>query len=90
MTTGSNIEEPRIGQGATSMSNNYERGLELAESGQHEQALVCIQEHLRFNPNDVEALNDVGAILHCLGRSDEAKSEVEWPRDLWGRPAAQH
>ena len=45
MTTGSNIAEARIGQGTTGKSNNYERGLELAESGQHEDALVCIQEH---------------------------------------------
>ena len=87
MTTGSNIEQARIGQGTTGKSNNYERGLELAESGQHEQALICIQEHLRFNPNDVEALNDVGAILHCLGRSDEAIRHIVRARGLRGDSA---
>jgi len=53
-------------------SNAYERGLELAEAGKYEAALGCIQEHLRQRPRDVQALNDAGAVLHCLGRSDEA------------------
>ena len=53
-------------------SNHYQRGLELAEAGRHTEALDCIQEHLRTAPDDAQALNDAGAILHCLGRSDEA------------------
>lgn len=52
--------------------NHHEKGLELAEAGQHRQALEHMQEHLRETPNDAEVLNDTGAILHCLGRSDEA------------------
>ncbi len=53
-------------------SNQYQRGLELAEAGRHEEALACLEEHLRTAPGDAQVLNDAGAILHCLGRSDEA------------------
>jgi len=53
-------------------SNFYQRGLELAEAGQYQESLGYIQEHLRTAPEDAQALNDIGAILHCLGRSDEA------------------
>jgi pentatricopeptide repeat protein len=52
--------------------NNYQKALELADSGQYQQALVHIQEHLNTVPNDAQVLNDAGAILHCLERSDEA------------------
>jgi len=52
--------------------NHYERGLQLAEAGRYQDALVCIQEHLHTAPDDAQALNDTGAILHCLGRSNEA------------------
>lgn len=50
----------------------YVKGLELAESGKHEEALICMQEYLKENPDDAEALNDVGAVLYCLGRTFEA------------------
>jgi len=50
----------------------YQRGLELAESGNYEAALNCVREHLRNVPHDAQALNDAGAILHCLGRSNDA------------------
>jgi len=53
-------------------SDNYKKGLELAEAGRHQEALGYIQEYLRTAPGDAEALNDAGAIFHCLGRSDEA------------------
>jgi len=52
--------------------NYYEKGLELAESGKHQEALACMQEHLRTISGNAQVLNDTGAILHCLGRSDEA------------------
>ncbi len=55
-----------------SYSDLYQKGLELAESGNHQQALECLQQFLNTSPNNPEALNDVGAILHCLGRSEEA------------------
>jgi glycosyltransferase involved in cell wall biosynthesis len=52
--------------------NSYQRGVELAEVGHYEAALNCMREHLRGAPDDAQALNDTGAILHCLGRSDDA------------------
>jgi tetratricopeptide (TPR) repeat protein len=54
--------------------SSYERGLEAAQMGRHEQALYFMQEHLRFAGEDAQVLNDVGAILYCLGRSEEAIS----------------
>ena len=52
--------------------DRYREGLRLAETGQYRQALEHIAEHLRAVPHDAEALNDAGAILHCLGRTDQA------------------
>ncbi len=52
--------------------NYYQKGLELAEAGRHKEALECVQLYLSNAPNDAQAINDAGAILHCLGRSDEA------------------
>jgi tetratricopeptide (TPR) repeat protein len=53
-------------------TNYYERGLELAEAGKYQEALVCMQEYLLTRGGNAQILNDIGAILHCLGRSDEA------------------
>lgn len=53
-------------------SGQYQKGLELAEAGRHAEALSLIQEHLRVDPDNPEVLNDAGAILHCIGRTDEA------------------
>jgi glycosyltransferase involved in cell wall biosynthesis len=53
-------------------ANQHERGLKLAEAGKYREALACMREHLRSTPDDAESLNDTGAILHCLGRSNEA------------------
>jgi glycosyltransferase involved in cell wall biosynthesis len=50
----------------------YRKGLELAEAGRFQQAFECIQQHLGTSPDDAEAMNDAGAILHCLGSSDKA------------------
>src|SRR4030042_6839941 len=66
---------PSVGQAqknAFENTNHYERGLQLAEAGRYQDALACIQQHLRTAPDDAQALNDTGAILHCLGRSNEA------------------
>lgn len=60
----------------------YRKGLELAEAGRHNQALEYIQRHLRTAPDDVEAINDAGAILHCLGRSAEAVDYFSKARNL--------
>jgi pentatricopeptide repeat protein len=62
--------------------NSYPRGLKLAEAGKHVEALNCIQEHLRSAPNDVDALNDAGAVLHCLGRHKEAIDYLTRARHL--------
>lgn len=53
-------------------SVGYQIALDLAEAGQHKEALVYLHEYLCQAPNDAEALNDAGAILHCLGRSEES------------------
>ncbi|MHC4475136.1 MAG: glycosyltransferase [Planctomycetota bacterium] len=52
--------------------DHYKRGLDLAEAGRHQEALACIQQHLRSSPDDAQALNDCGAILHCLGHTQQA------------------
>ena len=51
---------------------DYQKASELAEAGRHQEALICIERHIKANPDDIKALNDAGAILHCLGRSEEA------------------
>lgn len=56
--------------------NAHQRGLELAEAGKYEAALGCIREHLRVAPQDAQALNDAGAILHCLGRGEDAVAHL--------------
>lgn len=58
--------------GKNSNQNHYERGLELAEAGQYQEALAFMQEYICTKGGNAEVLNDTGAILHCLGRSDEA------------------
>lgn len=53
-------------------SDSYRRGLELAGAGDYQQGWECLREHLQTQPQDAEALNDAGTILHCLGRTEEA------------------
>ncbi|NLZ06841.1 MAG: hypothetical protein GXY19_16870 [Phycisphaerae bacterium] len=61
---------------AHTVVNAHQRGLELAEAGKYEAAWSCIREHLRAAPQDAQALNDAGAILHCLGRSEDAVAHL--------------
>jgi len=68
-------------------SNPYQRSVELAENGDYPEALACAQEHLRTAPEDVQALNDAGAILYCLGRPDEAIDHFVKARSLHGGSA---
>ncbi|RKY23565.1 MAG: hypothetical protein DRP62_05645 [Planctomycetota bacterium] len=68
-------------------SDDYRKGLELAEAGRHSEALVCIQKYLQAAPDDAQVLNDAGAILHCLGRSDEAINYFIKARGLQDNPA---
>ncbi len=60
----------------------YQRGVELAEAGNYEAALNYVREHLRGTPNDAQALNDAGTILHCLGRSGEAIENLKRAHEL--------
>ena len=64
--------------------DHYRRGVELAEAGQYEEGWNCLREHLRGAPQDVQALNDAGVVLHCLGRSQEAIRLLVQARDLEG------
>jgi len=63
-------------------ADHYEKGLELAEAGQHQEALGYMQQQLRATPENAEVLNDTGAILHCLGRSDEAIDHILKARSI--------
>ena len=63
-------------------SSYYRRGLELAEAGKYQEGLNCIREHLRAAPHDAQALNDAGAILHCLGRTQDAVSHLVKARNI--------
>jgi glycosyltransferase involved in cell wall biosynthesis len=63
-------------------SDYYQKGLELAQAGRYQEALGCVDEHLRLAPDDAQALNDAGAILHCLGRSDQAINRLVRARNL--------
>jgi hypothetical protein len=65
-------------------SSYYQRGLQLAERGKYQEGLNCIREHLRTAPHDAQALNDAGAILHCLGRTDDAVGYLARARELAG------
>jgi hypothetical protein len=64
------------------MSDYYRRGLELAEAGQYQEGWDCLREHLRGAPQDAQALNDAGAILHCLGRTEETIGLLAQARQL--------
>jgi tetratricopeptide (TPR) repeat protein len=68
-------------------ANNYQKALQLAEAGSYQEALSCIEQHLQTTPEDGEALNDAGVILHCLGRSDEAVERLARARDIQGNSA---
>ena len=63
-------------------SDYYQQGLELAGAGRYEEGWNCLREHLRDMPQDVQALNDAGAVLHCLGRTEEAIGLLTQARQL--------
>lgn len=77
-----NPENQQIQNDTLSSSKGYQKALDLAEAGNYDEALAGIQEYLRSVPNDAEALNDTGAILHCLGRSGEAIEHFVKARSL--------
>lgn len=82
MTQEQNSNLPGEQDAAMGSVSSYERGLQLAEAGRHQEALAELQEHLRTALDDAQALNDVGAILHCLGRSNEAIEYLVKARSL--------
>lgn len=63
-------------------SDDYEKASQLAEQGKYDEAFSYIRQHLDHNPNDVEALNNAGAILYCMRRSSEAIAYTEKARNL--------
>ncbi|MGE5294669.1 MAG: hypothetical protein ACM3VT_07560 [Solirubrobacterales bacterium] len=63
-------------------SNYYQKGVELAEAGKYQEGFNCIREHLQSMPQDVQALNDAGTILHCLGRAEDAVAYLIRAREL--------
>jgi pentatricopeptide repeat protein len=87
LETDSSPPEGQIQNGALGNASHHERGVELAEAGKHQEALACMQEYLRATGDNAEVLNDTGAILHCLGRSDEAVDHLVRARSLRGDSA---
>ncbi|HPS54959.1 MAG TPA: glycosyltransferase [Sedimentisphaerales bacterium] len=63
-------------------SDNYEKASKLAEQGKYDEAFDSICLYLAGNPEDIQALNDAGAILHCQGKSSEAITYLERAREL--------
>jgi len=82
MTVELNPDEAMAKNNEAKNPNAYQKAQEMAEAGKHSEALECIQEHLKANPNDAEALNDAGAIFHCIGRHQEAISHLIKARSL--------
>ena len=82
MTIETNSKEFSVQNDAFGRSGDYQKALELAEAGRHEEALACIQEYLSSSPNNAEALNDAGAIFHCMGCPDEAINHLVKARNL--------
>lgn len=68
----SNFHQGRRQDGMFGSMNDYEKALEYVKAGNYHQALDCMQRHLHATGGDAQVLNDTGAILHCIGRSDEA------------------
>lgn len=56
--------------------SKYEEAAVLAEQGRYPEALGLMMDYLQASPRDVEALNDAGTILHCMGRCDEAVAHL--------------
>ena len=71
--------------------NSYETGLALAEKGCHKEALVHFKKYIHENPNDAEAISDLGAVEYCLGQNESGiehfeksiEIEPEYPQAYW-------
>jgi len=66
------------------LAPNHEQALCLAEAGKHQAAFDLIETHLQQSPQDSEAINDAGVILHCLDRSSDAVEYLQRARSLDG------
>ena len=77
-----NLHEEQMQDTSDERIDGYEKGQKMAEAGRYQEALICMQEHLHTAPDDARALNDTGAILHCLGRSNEAIDYLVQARNL--------
>ena len=82
MTEDKNVNIPQAQDQTNSCPNDYKKALDLAEAGKYSEALTSIQQYLGSAPDNAEALNDTGAILHCLGRSREAIEHFTKARNL--------
>jgi len=58
-------------------TDHHARALSLARANQPEQAIVALREHLAACPDDAEAWNDAGVLLHRLGHHHQALTCLE-------------
>jgi len=63
-----------FGEADENMEDLIEKGIELAESGQYEEALIYFDRVLENNPDNIRALNAKGVTLGELERYEEAFS----------------
>lgn len=82
MTVELNSDKTQEKSNSPESPNGYQKAQEMAEAGKHAEALEYIQEYLNTNHDDAEALNDAGAILHCMRQSEEAISHLVKARSL--------
>jgi Flp pilus assembly protein TadD/glycosyltransferase involved in cell wall biosynthesis len=59
------------------MGQDTARAIELYRAGRRDEALALAEQALREAPGDSGALNLAGAILHGMGRLDEARERLE-------------
>jgi len=50
----------------------YKKGLNLADEGKHQEALICFEEALLLDPKDAVIWGRRGAVLYHLGRYESA------------------
>jgi glycosyltransferase involved in cell wall biosynthesis len=82
LETNTNPNESQRRNNMFEKGNDYEKGLEFVKIGDYHQALDCMERHLKENGGDAQIFNDTGAILHCLGRSNEAVTYFTKARNL--------
>jgi len=60
--------------------SQYNQGLEKAREGKYEEALECLEESLKINPNLVEAHNLMGKVFYHQG--DISRAKKSWQQAL--------